>query len=58
MSGRVDLNNPESNMFGCLPCPKCKSIYRIPHFQGGIPVSGIIECEACGFTEPITEEPQ
>jgi predicted RNA-binding Zn-ribbon protein involved in translation (DUF1610 family) len=55
-SGRVDTSDPNANMYGCQPCPKCGSIYRIPtnppkdaqHY-------GTINCEGCGFEEPITE---
>lgn len=36
MSGR--------NMYGCLPCPKCGSVYRFPTQDGRI------VCDECGRT--------
>lgn len=45
----IDLDNPDANMFGCLPCPKCGSERRSPYARTGVLR---IECECCGFTEP------
>ncbi len=43
----VDVNNPDANMYGCLPCPKCKSAYRYPMQDG------LIHCDDCGHREPF-----
>jgi predicted RNA-binding Zn-ribbon protein involved in translation (DUF1610 family) len=50
MSGTVDFNNPEANMFGVLPCPKCGSIFRWPTQRL------TIQCDDCGFVEPLKGE--
>lgn len=42
----------ERNMYGCLPCPKCASVYRAPYKRHYVePRDVSIECD-CGFTEP------
>jgi hypothetical protein len=33
------------NMYGCLPCPACGSVYRAPFREKGGPV---IACDECG----------
>jgi len=38
-------------MYGCLPCPKCYSKYRVSSYK-----SGIIKCDDCTFEEPITKD--
>ena len=51
-SGVIDLGAPGANMFGCQPCPKCKSEYRATFAgkDGGLS----IECDDCGHKEPGT----
>jgi hypothetical protein len=49
MSAIVDDDAPGANMYGCLPCPKCKSPYRYPHDDGGETVK--VCCDDCGFRE-------
>lgn len=44
-SSLVDLDNPNANMYGCQPCPKCKSCYRYERSDG------IIECGDCDYEE-------
>jgi len=51
LSGVVSLDSSDANMYGCLPCPKCKSEYRAPYSSG--PDAGMICCDDCGFKEPI-----
>jgi uncharacterized Zn ribbon protein len=36
-----------TNMYGCTPCPQCKSEYRWPTQQR------TVVCDECGFVEPI-----
>lgn len=45
------------NMYGCLPCPKCKSVYRASY---GRAAGLTIECDDCGhkaLARNITEAP-
>ena len=49
---QIDLAAPGRNMFGVLPCPKCKAEYRWPG------TDGLIHCDDCGATEPIHESVQ
>jgi len=49
-SNVVNVNSPTANMYGCEPCPKCKSKYRCV-FQD---TSHRIDCDDCGFVEEIT----
>jgi hypothetical protein len=44
-SGVVDIEQPGANMFGCLPCPNCASVFRFPRSVG------VIQCDDCGHTE-------
>ncbi len=50
-TGDVDLScaDPGRNMYGCWPCPRCKSEYRASYTTP----SNIIRCE-CGHVEPAT----
>ena len=41
-----DLMHPDANMYGCFPCPVCKSIYRWPTQQG------TVRCDDCGLATP------
>jgi hypothetical protein len=40
---------PERNMYGCLPCPKCGSVYRYPFNENG---KNAIVCDDCGRRGP------
>ena len=59
MTGQPGAVPPESgtqgaeggNMYGFQPCPKCGERYRYEF--GNCP--GVIECDDCGFKEPITQ---
>jgi predicted RNA-binding Zn-ribbon protein involved in translation (DUF1610 family) len=53
-TGRLSLDQPNANMFGVVPCPKCGSAYRFPSQRDAtqIPPHSII-CDDCGFVEPI-----
>jgi ribosomal protein L37AE/L43A len=44
-TNRVDVNQEGANMYGVMPCPKCKSEYRYPRKDG------LIWCDDCGFKE-------
>ncbi len=50
LSGIVDYNSPTANMYGCEPCPKCKSKYRVVMEA----TKNQIDCDDCGFIEPVT----
>lgn len=39
----------ERNMYGCLPCPKCDSKFRVPYRKDGVLR---IECDDCGLKQP------
>jgi hypothetical protein len=46
----IDLSSPTANMYGCEPCPKCKSRYRQPIMKVlllGEPAVLVIECPGC-----------
>lgn len=44
------------NMYGCTPCPKCKSVFRHGrHIEGAL----FVECSDCGVVVPardVTED--
>jgi hypothetical protein len=40
------MSEPQRNMFGILPCPKCGSVFRWPTQQR------TIQCDDCGLVEP------
>jgi hypothetical protein len=44
-TNRVDLEQPNANMYGCTPCPDCGGKFRVPYQDGRI------ECCDCDFTE-------
>lgn len=52
-----DISNPESNMYGCLPCPKCRSRYRRPTQDVHPTDPNMILCDECGFKEKIQRTP-
>ena len=43
----LDSGHPDANMYGCLPCPKCKSVQRWPTQQGAV------QCDECGLSVPL-----
>ena len=53
-SGVIDPGNQAANMYGCLPCPKCKSEYRWPTQKVHKTHPSTILCDDCGHKEPIT----
>ena len=46
-------SDPNVNMYGCRPCPKCKSVYRYAHKEGG---KHVICCDDCGYREAVAKE--
>ena len=50
-SAVVDLNSATANMYGCEPCPRCKSQYRCV-FQM---TNHRIDCDDCGYLEIIAD---
>jgi hypothetical protein len=58
-TGRVDINQPDANMYGCLACPKCRGDHRYVaghrERDGAVANVGEIICTECDFREPVTE---
>ncbi len=52
-SNVISYDSYTANMYGCEPCPKCKSKFRCVF--AATPKQ--IDCDDCGFIEPIAEEP-
>lgn len=48
MATLVSYYQPNANMYGCLPCPQCKSRYR---YQLARKPEEVV-CDDCGFVEP------
>lgn len=47
---------PESNMYGCLPCPTCKSEYRFPakaRYTPALKDKIVIVCDNCQLEEEV-----
>jgi hypothetical protein len=40
------------NMYGCTPCPKCRSVYRYPFTLRGPGLVHVIACDECGRRGP------
>lgn len=53
-TSRVDMSHPDANMFGVLPCPKCRQPYRVIEVAALHDGVETICCDDCGFTEPVT----
>ena len=53
-SGIVDDEDPDANMYGCLPCPRCGSQYRAS-FQRVGGSARDVACDECGFREPAVD---
>lgn len=43
----IDLTDPNANMYGCFPCPKCKSRFRYGTQEG------TVKCDDCGLIQII-----
>jgi len=58
LSQLLDSDNPNNNMYGCAPCPKCKSKYRWPMNKDKCTTheAGKIICDECGFLETWVEK--
>jgi hypothetical protein len=52
ITGVVGSKHPDENMYGCLPCPKCRSKYRASFRNGRS--KGKVACDDCGFEEKAT----
>ncbi len=50
-TNRVNHDDPRSNMYGVLPCPKCRSKYRWPTSPTHPKHPKCIVCDECGFVE-------
>ncbi len=51
-SNVVDFMSNTANMYGCEPCPKCKSRYRAAFKKKDGP--HMIECDDCGYAEKLS----
>jgi len=57
MTATIDISSPTANMYGCEPCPKCRSKYRYPA-TCAVPKkpdddgSLRVFCDDCGHVEP------
>lgn len=49
MTNRIDNENPQANMYGVLPCPKCGSHYRWPSQPVHPQHPDSIICDDCGW---------
>lgn len=54
MKPNLNLYHPDANMYGCFPCPKCKSEYRWPTRDVHPTDPNTIICDQCGHREKIT----
>lgn len=50
-TNKVDLEQKDANMYGVVPCPKCKSEFRYPRND-----DNMIVCDDCGFKELAEED--
>ena len=48
----IDYSDPDRNMYGCAPCPKCGGKYRAPYRKLESPTHIRVECDGCGHGEP------
>lgn len=51
-SSIVNVASMTANIYGCEPCPKCQSKYRIVTNDR----RDTIQCDDCGFEESITKK--
>src|SRR5271157_3770645 len=49
ISSIVDVTSTTANIYGCEPCPKCKSAFRVVFNDK----PDVIQCEDCTFEERI-----
>ncbi len=53
------MQTKERNMFGCSPCPKCRSTFRAPYrmHKGTEAPDGMlfVVCDDCGFFQAVRE---
>lgn len=55
MAKQIDLSEPGRNMFGLLPCPKCRSVYRYTSWD--LRGMGVRRCDDCKHEEPLAPHP-
>lgn len=55
-SNVVNVNDPKANMYGCLPCPKCKSAFRYVVKNEALSTERGIICDDCGYVEDAVVE--
>lgn len=53
---KINHDNKDSNMFGILPCPKCKSMYRWPTQTVHVKHPNSIICDDCGYVVKIEKD--
>jgi hypothetical protein len=48
----IDQSDPHANTYGCMPCPRCNSIYRAAYPKSSNrPLGPTVECDRCGLIE-------
>jgi hypothetical protein len=47
----IDESDPNANMYGCLPCPRCRSTCRWPTQPFHPVYPNCILCDYCDFIE-------
>lgn len=52
-TNKIDLTSSTANMFGVLPCPKCKSEFRVPMKKENGQI--VIRCDDCNTEEELKE---
>jgi len=53
-SNHLNYELKSANMYGCQPCPKCSSKMR---WVQNDPISKLILCDDCGFSEEAANDP-
>lgn len=46
---KLDVHNPNNNLYGCAPCPKCGSRTRWPTQKIHPNKPQTILCDSCGY---------
>lgn len=57
MAKQIDYDDPDRNIFGLKPCPKCGSDYRWPTRPDHPKIPSMVVCDDCGRNEPLEKEP-
>lgn len=47
---QINYEDPDNNMYGCPPCPKCESRFMYPK-QPDASGKRFVACDDCGFSD-------